>query len=122
MFGLGTIGRRLKSVGRQWLSVAASTQPPTRTSRASATRGAATPPRWDEAEAHLATSLRTLESGEARLPAAHAQLPWGRRRRDRQDLAAALDHAQRAADQFAASQLDDEMNQARKLIDDLTTG
>jgi len=121
MFGLGTIGRRLKSVGRQWLSVAASTQPPTRTSRASATCGAATPPRWDEAEAHLATSLRTLESGEARLPAAHAQLLWGRRRRDRQDLAAALDHAQRAADQFAASQLDDEMNQARKLIDDLTT-
>jgi len=121
MFGLGTIGRRLKSVGRQWLSVAASTQPPTRTSRASATRGAATPPRWDEAEAHLATSLRTLESGEARLPAAHAQLLWGQLCRDRQDTAAALDHAQRAADQFAASQLDDEMNQARKLIDDLTT-
>ena len=121
MFGLGTIGRRLKSVGRQWLSVAASTQPPTRTSRASATCGAATPPRWDEAEAHLATSLRMLESGEARLPAAHAQLLWGQLCRDRQDTAAALDHAQRAADQFAASQLDDEMNQARKLIDDLTT-
>jgi hypothetical protein len=121
MFGLGTIGRRLKSVGRQWLSVAVSTQPPTRTSRASATCGAATPPRWDEAEAHLATSLRTLESGEARLPAAHAQLLWGQLCRDRQDTAAALDHAQRAADQFAASQLDDEMNQARKLIDDLTT-
>jgi hypothetical protein len=121
MFGRGTIGRRLKSVGRQWLSVAASTQPPTRTSRASATCGAATPPRWDEAEAHLATSLRTLESGEARLPAAHAQLLWGQLCRDRQDTAAALDHAQRAADQFAASQLDDEMNQARKLIDDLTT-
>ncbi len=121
MFGRGTIGRRLKSVGRQWLSVTASTQPPTRTSRASATCGAATPPRWDEAEAHLATSLRTLESGEARLPAAHAQLLWGQLCRDRQDTAAALDHAQRAADQFAASQLDDEMNQARKLIDDLTT-
>jgi class 3 adenylate cyclase/tetratricopeptide (TPR) repeat protein len=77
---------------------------------------AATPPRWDEAEAHLATSLRALESGEARLPAAHAQLIWGQLCRDHQDTAAALDHAQRAAHQFAASQLDDELHQARRFI------
>jgi tetratricopeptide (TPR) repeat protein len=77
---------------------------------------AATPPRWDEAEAHIATSLRALESGEARLPAAHAPLIWGRLCRDRQDTAAALDHAQRAAHQFAASQLDDELSQAQRLI------
>jgi len=77
---------------------------------------AATPPRWDEAEAHLATSLRALESGEARLPAAHAQLIWGQLCRDHQDTAAALDHAQRAARQFAASQLDDELHQARRFI------
>jgi class 3 adenylate cyclase/tetratricopeptide (TPR) repeat protein len=77
---------------------------------------AATPPRWDEAEAHMATSLRALESGEARLPAAHAQLIWGQLCRDRQDTAAALDHLGRAADQFAASQLDDELSRARRFI------
>jgi class 3 adenylate cyclase/tetratricopeptide (TPR) repeat protein len=82
---------------------------------------AATPPRWDEAEAHLATSVRMLESGEAHLPAAHAHLLWGRLCRDRQDTAAALDHLRRAADQFTTSQLDDELSQARKLIDEITT-
>jgi tetratricopeptide (TPR) repeat protein len=77
---------------------------------------AATPPRWEEAEAHLVTSLRAFESGEAHLPAAHARLLWGQLCRDRQDTAAALDHLERAADQFAASQLDDELGQARRLI------
>jgi class 3 adenylate cyclase/tetratricopeptide (TPR) repeat protein len=77
---------------------------------------AATPPRWVEAEAHLVTSLRAFESGEAHLPAAHTRLLWGQLCRDRQDTAAALDHLQRAADQFAASQLDDELGQARRLI------
>jgi tetratricopeptide (TPR) repeat protein len=77
---------------------------------------AATPPRWDEAEAHMATSLRALESGEARLPAAHARLLWGQLCRDRQDPARALDHLRRAADQFAASELHDELGRARRLI------
>jgi class 3 adenylate cyclase/tetratricopeptide (TPR) repeat protein len=77
---------------------------------------AATPPRWEEAEAHMATSLRALESGEAHLPAAHVRLLWGQLCRDHQDTAAALNHAQRAADQFAASQLDDELRQARRFI------
>ncbi len=81
---------------------------------------AATPPRWGEANEHMATSLRALESGEARLPAAHTRLVWGRLCRDHQDLVAALDHTQRAADQFAASRLDDELRQARRLIDELT--
>jgi tetratricopeptide (TPR) repeat protein len=80
---------------------------------------AASPPRRDEAEAHLATSLRALESGEAWLPAAHARLTWARLCRDLRDPAAALDHAQRAAAQFAASRLDDELRQARRLIDEL---
>jgi class 3 adenylate cyclase/tetratricopeptide (TPR) repeat protein len=78
---------------------------------------AATPPRWDEAEAHMATSLRALESGEARLPAAHAHLVWGQLCRSRQDTAVALDHLRAAADQFARSQLDEELRQARRLID-----
>jgi tetratricopeptide (TPR) repeat protein len=77
---------------------------------------ATTPPRWDEAETLMATSLRALESGQARLPAAHARLVWAHLCRDRQDTAAALDHAQRAADQFAASQLDEELRQARRFI------
>jgi hypothetical protein len=80
---------------------------------------AVTPPRGDEAEAHLAICLRKLESGGARLPAAHAQLFWAQLCRDRQETAAAVDHAQRAAQQFAASQLDDELSLARRLIDDL---
>lgn len=81
---------------------------------------AATPPRWDEAEEHLAICLRELESGEARLPAAHAQLFWAQLCHDRQDIAAALDHAQRAAQQFATAQLNDELSLARRLIDDLS--
>jgi altronate dehydratase len=64
----------------------------------------------------MATSLRALESSEAHLPAAHAQLISGRLCRDRQDTAAALDHAQKAAHQFATSQLDDELRQTRRLI------
>jgi tetratricopeptide (TPR) repeat protein len=82
---------------------------------------ATAPPRWDEAEAHLATSLRALESGEARLPTAHTHLVWGQLCRDRQDTAAALDHLRRAGDRFAASRLDDELLQARRLIDEITT-
>jgi putative transposase len=81
---------------------------------------AATPPRWEEAEAHLATSLRALEAGEARLPAAHTQLIWGQLCRDRHDTAAALDHLGRAAEQFAAAQLDDELRQGRRCIAEIT--
>jgi tetratricopeptide (TPR) repeat protein len=77
---------------------------------------AATPPRWEEAEAHMATSLSALESEEARLPAAHARLLWGQLCRDRQDTAAALDHLGRAAEQFAASELHDELGRARRFI------
>jgi hypothetical protein len=55
-------------------------------------------------------------SGGHYLPAAHAQLIPGRLCRDRQDTAAALGHAQKAAHQFAASQLDDELRQTRTLI------
>ena len=71
----------------------------------------------------MATSLRALESGEAHLPAAHVRLLWGQLCREHQDtaaaLAAALDHFGRAADQFAASQLDDELRQARRFITEI---
>ena len=80
---------------------------------------AATPPRWEEADAHMATSLGALESGQARLPAAHARLVWGQVCRGRQDTAAALDHLERAADQFAASQLEEELSRARRHIAEL---
>jgi hypothetical protein len=53
---------------------------------------AATPPRWDEAQAQMATSLSALETSQARLPAAHARLVWGQLCRDRHDISAALDH------------------------------
>ena len=39
---------------------------------------AADPPRWDAADEHLATSLDLLESGDARLPAAHTRMAWAR--------------------------------------------
>ena len=39
---------------------------------------AADPPRWDAADEHLTTSLDLLESGDARLPAAHTRMVWAR--------------------------------------------
>jgi tetratricopeptide (TPR) repeat protein len=80
---------------------------------------AATPPRWDAARAHLATSLDLLKSGDARLPVAHAQMTYGDVCRGDRDLAAALEHYRAAAAQFEASGLDDETRRARAAVVDV---
>ena len=79
---------------------------------------ATVPPRWDEADTHLAASLQAFTAGEARLPAAHTRLVWGRLCRERGDKAAARHHLGKAAAQFAESRLDDELNRTRRLVDE----
>jgi tetratricopeptide (TPR) repeat protein len=60
----------------------------------------ASPPRWEEAEAHLAASLQTLESGEAFLEAARTQVVWGQVCRKRGDRDAAHAHFGKAVVQL----------------------
>lgn len=76
-------------------------------------------PRWEEAEAHLVTSLKLLESGGARLQAAHTHLVWGGICRDRQDFSAALSHFEQALDQFAVSGLRDELRKTQASISEI---
>jgi tetratricopeptide (TPR) repeat protein len=77
------------------------------------------PPRWEEAEAQLAHSLRLLEEGQCRLEAARTQVAWGIVCRDRGDLAGARAHWERAAAQWKASGLDHELARTRTLLEDL---
>jgi tetratricopeptide (TPR) repeat protein len=81
---------------------------------------AAEGPRWDEAEAQLAESLRLLEAGPARLEAARTHVAWGAVCRDRGDLAAARAHWERAAAQWKASGLAHELARTRALIESLS--
>ncbi|PWT75115.1 MAG: hypothetical protein C5B60_05765, partial [Chloroflexi bacterium] len=60
----------------------------------------ASPPSWDEAEAHLAASLHLLESGEALLEAVRTQVVWGQACRKRGDMEAAHEHFARAVVQL----------------------
>ena len=78
---------------------------------------AATPPRWDEAEAHMAESVRALESGEARLGAARTHVAWGRICCDRNDPIRAYDHLAQAAACFEAAGLTTELAQTRKSME-----
>jgi hypothetical protein len=73
---------------------------------------AADPPRWDEAEVHVARGLELLEAGAARLPAAHAHLAWSPLCRARGDRASAREHVACAAAQFEASGLEPELAMA----------
>jgi hypothetical protein len=60
---------------------------------------------WEEAEPHLAASVRTLLSGECRLEAARTQVVWGLLCREHGDRAAAQAHLEQACAQFEASGL-----------------
>jgi DNA-binding SARP family transcriptional activator len=71
----------------------------------------ASPPRWDEAEAHWAASLQALESGEALLEAAYTQVVWGQSCRKRGDLDAAREHFGRAVVQLRDAGLAHEREQ-----------
>jgi hypothetical protein len=77
------------------------------------------PPRWDEAEAQLAHSLRLLEAGQARLEAARTHVAWGAVCRERGDLTAAREHWEQAAAQWETSGLTHELERTRALVDHL---
>jgi tetratricopeptide (TPR) repeat protein len=80
---------------------------------------AISPPRWDEAEAQMAESLRLFELGEARLYAARMQMHWGIICRDRGNTDAAREHFEKAAAQWAASNIPWELERVNKLLAEL---
>jgi class 3 adenylate cyclase/tetratricopeptide (TPR) repeat protein len=80
---------------------------------------AMSPPRWDEAEAQMAESLRLFELGEARLHAARTRMHWGIICRDRGKTDAAREHFEKAAAQWTASDIPWELERVNKLIAEL---
>lgn len=80
---------------------------------------ALSPPRWDEAEAQMAESLRLFELGEARLYAARTRMHWGIICRDRGKTDAAREHFEKAAAQWSASNISWELERVNKLIAEL---
>jgi class 3 adenylate cyclase/tetratricopeptide (TPR) repeat protein len=77
------------------------------------------PPRWDEAEAQMAESLRLFELGEARLYAARIRMYWGIICRDRGNADTAREHFEKAAAQWSASNISWELERVNKLIAEL---
>ncbi len=77
------------------------------------------PPRWDEAETHLAASLEAFETGDNRLEAARTQVAWGSVSRERGDPFAAREHFEKAAAQFRVSGLARELEQTHELLSKL---
>jgi class 3 adenylate cyclase/tetratricopeptide (TPR) repeat protein len=77
------------------------------------------PPRWDEAEAQMAESLRLFELGEARFFAARIRMYWGIICRDRGNTDAAREHFEKAAAQWSASNIPWELERVNKLIAEL---
>jgi class 3 adenylate cyclase/tetratricopeptide (TPR) repeat protein len=80
------------------------------------------PPRFEDAELHLSTSIELLESGDAHLQTAHTHIIWGRICRERDDLVAAIHHFRSAEDVFEKSGLRDELQLVRDSISELTGG
>ncbi len=77
------------------------------------------PPRYDEAETHLAASLQLFESGDVRLEAARTRLVWGKIYHQQGNVAGAREHLARAAAQFEASGLTQELYETRDMLDSL---
>lgn len=71
------------------------------------------PPRWEEAERHLATSVHLLESGEVFLEAARTHVVWGQICRKRGDMDAALEHFGKVVVQFEETGLAHERERVR---------
>ncbi len=71
------------------------------------------PPRWEEAEIHLATSVQFLESGEVFLEAARTHVVWGQICRKRGDMDSALEHFGKAIVQFGDAGLAREREKVR---------
>jgi hypothetical protein len=72
--------------------------------------------RWQEAEPHLAASVRTLLSGECRLEATRTQVVWGLLCRDHGHKASAQAHFEQASAQFEASGLTHEHETVRTYL------
>jgi tetratricopeptide (TPR) repeat protein len=77
------------------------------------------PPRWEEAKAQLAESMRLLEEGDSHLEAARTHVAWGIVCRDRGDLTAARAHWEQAAAQWEVSGLAHELKRTQVLIEGL---
>lgn len=71
------------------------------------------PPRWEEAEIHLATSVQFLESGEVFLEAARTHVVWGQICRKRGDMNPALEHFGKAVVWFEDAGLAHERERLR---------
>jgi tetratricopeptide (TPR) repeat protein len=75
-----------------------------------------TPPSWDEAETHLASSLQCFETGDNRLEAARTHVAWGQISRNRGEAETARQHFEKAAAQFESAGLARELEQVRGFI------
>ncbi|MGB8647371.1 MAG: adenylate/guanylate cyclase domain-containing protein [Anaerolineae bacterium] len=74
------------------------------------------PPQWEEADAHLASSLQMLEAGDSKMEAARTRLAWGRVYLQRKDSPSARAHFEKALAQFESSGSADEARQAREWL------
>jgi DNA-binding SARP family transcriptional activator/predicted ATPase len=75
------------------------------------------PLQWEQAEEQMAESLHLLESGQMRLYAARTRVAWGKMCRERGDLESARQHWLKAAAQFEASKLSEDLEQVQVLIE-----
>ena len=78
------------------------------------------PPQWDAAEVHFASSLKALEPGEAWLEAARTHVAWGRMLGQRGRMDAARGHFENAAVQFEKSGLTEELEETRALLHEVS--
>lgn len=74
----------------------------------------------DQAEAHLETSVRLLEEGEAVIEVARTRIAWGKVLLLSGDTSAAVAQFERAAAQFETAGLFRELTEARQVIDSLS--
>ncbi len=80
---------------------------------------AANGPEDQEADAHFEKSLSLFKEGEAVIEAARTHLAWGQVLQARGDAELAREHFEKAAAQFEASGLTEELEQTERLSDSL---
>jgi len=80
---------------------------------------ACSPPRWEDAKAHIAASLQAFETGELLMEAVRVHQDWALLCRDHRDLPQALFHLEQAAATFEACGLLEEREQMRNMIIEL---
>ena len=78
------------------------------------------PPLWDQAQTHLAESMRLFEEGDSRLEVARTDCVFGDLRRARGDHPAAALHYRKALRQFELSGLEDDASRLRGWLLTLT--